>query len=327
MRREENKDYLSKETTTSVNGLFILVVFFSHIQQYHNDLPTPVHSVTAALGQLMVAMFLFYSGYGVGCSIQVKGMEYVHGMPQRRIFQLLVRFIPAVLLYAVIDLACSIPFTGRQFAFSLIGWENLGNSNWYIFVILGLYLVTWIACEFCGRFVEESRRKIVSFLAMCFLSACLFLFLHETKESWWYNTMTAYPFGYFVALTRKKWDSMLEIRSIWAGIALISFLLVLLLRPVSRHASLYLIMTVLYCTLVLCITKKVPVYHPVLYWLGSHLFEIYILMRIPMILLLCVQVAWIQNPLVFTVFSLAATLLLAYLYHKFCEFFASRLAR
>ncbi len=333
MKRAISKEFLSegnapfsKETTTSVNGLFILVVFFSHIQQYI-ELPALIHGVTAALGQLMVAMFLFYSGYGVGCSVQKKGMKYVHGMPRRRILQVFLRFVPAVLLYALLDVVCGIPFTGREFILSLIAWENLGNSNWYIFVILGLYLATWLACEICGRFVKESRREMASFLVMCVLSACLFFFLHETKESWWYNIMTAYPFGYFVALTRKRWERILDVRPVWAGTTLVSFVLVLLLRPVSWHASLYLLMTVLYCTCILCLTKKVPVHHPVLYWLGSHLFEIYILMRIPMILLLRVQVDWVQSPLVFTVFSLAATLLLAYGYHRSYEFLASRLAR
>ena len=57
--------YLSRETTVSVNGLFIIIVFFSHIQSYI-ALPPAVHGVTSGLGQLMVAMFLFYSGYGAG---------------------------------------------------------------------------------------------------------------------------------------------------------------------------------------------------------------------------------------------------------------------
>ncbi len=326
MDKSAGRDCLSRETTMSVNGIFILIVFFSHVQQYIG-LPAPVHSVTAGLGQLMVAMFLFYSGYGVGCSIHGKGMDYIHGMPRRRILMVLCRFVPAVLLYALVDLACGIPFTGRVLFGSLIGWESLGNSNWYIFVILCLYLATWAACEICGRLAAESRRETASFLVMCLLSACLFLFLHETKQSWWYNTMTAYPFGFFVALTRKRWDGILDRKPVWAAATAASFFLVLLLRPESRHASLHLLMTVMYCNLVLCLTKKVPVYHPVLYWLGKHLFEIYILMRIPMILLRQRAVPWTQEPFVFTLISLAATLLLAWLYHSIYEFFASRLAR
>jgi len=45
--------YLSRETTVSVNGLFIIIVFFSHIQSYI-ALPPAVHGVTSGLGQLMV---------------------------------------------------------------------------------------------------------------------------------------------------------------------------------------------------------------------------------------------------------------------------------
>ena len=326
MDNANSRDSLSKAVTTSVNGLFIMIVFFSHVQQYIR-LPAPVHSVTAGLGQLMVAMFLFYSGYGVGSSIHKKGMEYVHGMPRRRILQVLGRFIPAVLLYALVDLACGITFTGRKLLYSLVGWDSLGNSNWDIFVILSLYLATWLACEICGKLVDEGRRETVSFLLLGALSAVLFLFLHKTKESWWYNTLSAYPFGYLAALTREKWERLLDRKSLWAGTSLVLFFLILFLRPVSSHASLHLLMTVLFCALILCLTKKVPVYHPVLYWLGKHLFEIYILMRIPMILLRQMAVTWTQEPLVFTLISLAVTLLLAYLYHRIYEFFASLLAR
>ena len=55
-------DYMSRENTTSVNGLFILLVFLNHIQSYVT-LPEGFHRLTLAFGQLMVATFLFYSGY------------------------------------------------------------------------------------------------------------------------------------------------------------------------------------------------------------------------------------------------------------------------
>lgn len=318
-----SRHYLSKETTTSVNGLFIIVVFFSHVQSYV-ALPDPIHIVTAALGQLMVAMFLFYSGYGVGCSVRKKGMAYVRAMPRKRMGKVLASFIPAVCLYALLDLACGMPITWRGFVLSLVGWENLGNSNWYIFVILCLYLITWLACGITGRCREGRHREVCSFVAICFLTILLFFFLHETRESWWYNTLTAYPLGYFVSLTKEKWDTVLSVRGVCPGLALLSLILVILLRPLSWHASLYLAMTVVYCVLILCLTKKVPVYHPVLYWLGTHLFEIYILMRIPMLLLLAIPAGWLQEPFVFTGISLVVTLFLAALYHSFL---ASRLAR
>ncbi len=315
--------YLSMETTVSVNGLFIIIVFFSHIQSYI-ALPPAVHGVTSGLGQLMVAMFLFYSGYGVGHSVRQKGMPYVHTMPVKRIGKVSAGFIPAVLLYAVLDLACGIPFTAKEFFLSLTAWENLGNSNWYIFVILCLYLITWLACEISGRWMSEKNWETCSFIILCFLGILLFFFLHETKESWWYNTMSAYFLGYFVSFTKDKWDAVFSVRGMWLAAAMLSLAAVIWLRPLSRHASLYLVMTVMYCILILSLTKKVPVYHPVLYWLGSHLFEIYILMRIPMILLLYIPVVWVREPVIYTGISAVVTMVFAWLYH---EFLASRLAR
>ena len=53
---------LNKEQTTCINGIFVLFVFLSHFGQYET---MPWNGVLLAIGQLMVAPFLFYSGYGM----------------------------------------------------------------------------------------------------------------------------------------------------------------------------------------------------------------------------------------------------------------------
>lgn len=302
-------DYLSKENTTSVNGIFILVVFINHVQSYIS-LPEVFHTALLGIGQLMVAMFLFYSGYGVMESIQKKGREYVHGIPVKRVGKVLSEFALAVLFFAFTDVLCGISFTPAQFFLSLVGWESLGNSNWYIFVILCLYLFTWLSFEIAGE-----KRWCALGLVMLF-TILLFGVLHETKDNWWYNTLTAYPFGMFVSITKEKWEKLLNRTAFWIIVLAASFCLTLVLKPVSGHATAHLLMTVSYCIFVLCLTKKVPVYHPVLYWLGTHLFEIYILMRIPMIVMKQLPVPVLHIPGVFVPVSFAVTLLLAFVCHK-----------
>ena len=44
-----NYEYLEKKNTTIINGLFVIIVFFS----------------LGKIGQLMDTPFLFYSGYGI----------------------------------------------------------------------------------------------------------------------------------------------------------------------------------------------------------------------------------------------------------------------
>ena len=56
------KRALNKEQTTCINGIFVLFVFLSHFGQYET---MPWNRLLLAIGQLMVAPFLFYSGYGI----------------------------------------------------------------------------------------------------------------------------------------------------------------------------------------------------------------------------------------------------------------------
>ena len=52
------KRALNKEQTTCINGIFVLFVFLSHFGQYET---MPWNNLLLAIGQLMVAPFLFYS--------------------------------------------------------------------------------------------------------------------------------------------------------------------------------------------------------------------------------------------------------------------------
>ncbi len=72
---------LNKEQTTCINGIFVLFVFLSHFGQYET---MPWNGVLLAIGQLMVAPFLFYSGYGIMEQIKRRGIVYIDSMPRKR---------------------------------------------------------------------------------------------------------------------------------------------------------------------------------------------------------------------------------------------------
>ena len=67
------KRALDKEQTTCINGMFVVLVFLSHFGQYEM---MPWNKPILAIGQLMVAPFLFFSGYGIMEQIKKKGDEY-----------------------------------------------------------------------------------------------------------------------------------------------------------------------------------------------------------------------------------------------------------
>ena len=61
-------NYMSKENTTAINGIFVLLIFLSHAEGYVTSdgiLDTAYLTFKDNMLQLIVVSFLFYSGYGI----------------------------------------------------------------------------------------------------------------------------------------------------------------------------------------------------------------------------------------------------------------------
>ena len=82
------KDYISKESTSAINGLFVLLVFLKHASDQldlnGNVFDKAYFSLGQGMGQLIVTTFLFYSGYGITYSILKKGSSYIRTIPKNR---------------------------------------------------------------------------------------------------------------------------------------------------------------------------------------------------------------------------------------------------
>ena len=94
------KRALDKEQTTCINGIFVVFVFLSHFGQYE---VMPWNGILLAIGQLMVAPFLFYSGYGIMEQIQKRGDRYIDNMPRKRILKLNVHICMELIIYMVMS--------------------------------------------------------------------------------------------------------------------------------------------------------------------------------------------------------------------------------
>ena len=146
-------DYCNKSQSCCIKGFFILVVFSRHVWPYLAEKGYSFSAfgdqifryIDSRLGQLLVVMFLFYSGYGVMESIKKKGVGYVKMMPIRRIFVTLANFDIAVLLFMITDILLGIDYPLSEVILAFSGWKSIGNSNWYIFVILCCYMSTYLA--------------------------------------------------------------------------------------------------------------------------------------------------------------------------------------
>lgn len=309
-----NTDYLSIEKTTSVKGIFILLVFFKHIKDYL-DINSTIDSYAMLpillLGQCIVTMFLFYSGYGVMESIKKKGTSYINSIPKIRILGTLYRFDIALMLFLLVGLLLGKTFSFKQILLSLIGWDSLGNSNWYIFVILILYVFSYIS------FSLFKDNRIKGFIGVLVLSAIYMLavIIFHIRNFFWCDTVLCYSLGMFYSLYKDRIENFLKHSTIYFSSLILFFIasLALIYCVENGFGKIFdLILMLVFTIFVLLLTMKISLNNKILNWFGTHLFEIYILQRIPMMIF--ERIGLNNSIYLFFVLCFGTTILLAWIY-------------
>ncbi len=316
-------DYMSRDRTTSIKGIFAVIIVLSHLLQYvslREAGDVYARSIISNIGQLMVTVFFFYSGYGIVESCK-RNQDYMKCFFRNRFLKTLVHFDLAIILFAVVNLLMGKPNKLSTFLWALTGWKGIGNSNWFIFCTLVLYLLT------IPVFILLRKHRPEAVGAMWILTLGFIVFLRTSgKDSWWYNTLLCYPLGMLWSemheYIEKKfsknilywWGTAAVIASVFAfchiiysrrrnGIPYPGFL-----RNIDPQIF-YLFFACMFCLFVAVTQMRLRTHNPVLHWLGVHSFSIYILQRIPMRVLDHFGLA--ENTGLFIFISFAATLLIA----------------
>lgn len=284
-----NEAYMGRKNTVAINGIFVMLVLFSHYKQYADlggPLDDPYLAIRAHMDQLVVAPFLFYSGYGMMESIRAKGEKYINKIP-RKFLQLLFRFDCAVLLFLLLDIALGIEYPVRHIMLAFTGWTGIGNSNWYIFDILIIYILFWIAFRVTFRLNENIRYIAGACVLLCLTTAFVYVLMRAGKDEWWYNTVLLLPAGVFWSLCRGRVEPFVCRNDISYRLILVTAVAAYItafrmLRDTGVEG--YTIWAFLFMAIVLLVTMKLSICNEILVWIGRHVFSIYILQRIPMIL-------------------------------------------
>ena len=288
------EDYLDRKYTSTINGFFLLLVLFTHSCQYvvctEATMPL-VFFMRSHIAQLVVTTFLFYSGYGIMESIKKKGDKYINSLPRRRILKVWLNLALAVIIYAVIAFFTKNPIvTIKGFIFSLFGWESLGNSNWYMFTILAMYVITYISFKaYYKKYNDEAKTPIIiTFIAAIFL--IIVMMYLKAGQSWWYNTMLCYPCGMLFSYYKEKIEIKTQNNNFSYFTTLIGALLIFLIcymlrdnYSINYNLFWYEIMAASLPLFISIVLMKFRFYNKALSLIGGkYLFSFYIMMRIPM---------------------------------------------
>lgn len=303
-----HEDYMVPKYTTAIKGIFTVLIFYSHIRGYlslsdhwSNSLYSTVFDY---LGQLIVVMFFFYSGFGVWES-QKKKSDYANTFFKRRILKTLLHFDIAILLFIVVQVFLPIHYTTKDYLLCWIGWTSVGNSNWFIFVILGLYLIALLSLFFQKNFGQGG------ILLTAVLSACFWIWLRiiMRQPNWWVDTLAAFPLGMAFSQYKPALDQWLEKKSYHPVLAVLLSAIAFLIAYKLVKIDIYGGVSCLFCSLTALFSSFVKIGNPILDWLGKNAFTIYIIQRLPMIVFS--QLGINQYTALYIVLVLTTTLLLA----------------
>ncbi|MBR4803973.1 MAG: acyltransferase family protein [Bacteroidales bacterium] len=316
-------DFLDKEQANAIKGFFILTVVIGHVLKLLIELGYDVDAramdsaaewIHKDLKQLIVVMFLFYSGYGVMESIKSKGKEYLRSYPRKRLLTTLLNLDVAVVIFVVVSLMVGIAVTPKQFLLALVGWKTVGFSNWYIFVILCCYAITYISFMAFGK-----KRNIAAIIVVLLtIVLAVALWIKKADQHWWYDTVMCYPAGLLYSLYKEKLVAFCH-KYYWlllcGLLALFVFLHLQKFIPPVRDIV-FNLKSIVFALLIVQLTMKVKIGNKLLYWLGFLLFPIYIYHWLPLVAFSkIIGNTWIFDyTYLFVLLCLATTFVIVYFY-------------
>lgn len=308
-KKDFNDKAFNRTHTLCINGIFVVLVFLRHITDYFDvfSIPSPLYNIIdPGLEQLIVTTFLFYSGYGIMESIKNKE-NYINSQLPKRIKRIYLNFLLVVLTYLIVNIFLEIKYDIKTVILSLFAFETIGNSNWYIFVIVFMYLITYI----CFKHLKKIKISLLTST----LSIILFIILLMIfKENYWYNTAICFPLGLWFSYYK---DKILKIITTNNFIYLISLIISILIfytfyKLHYINVLYYFFWDISFLSLIILISLKFEVSSKILLFLGNYTFYIYILQRLAMIILNSFNL----NIYVYIILSFTLTIVLALIYKK-----------
>ena len=140
------------------------------------------------------------------------------------------------------------------------------------------------------------------------------------RSSWCYDTIILFSAGMIFSLSRPFIEKILAKSRLVYPVAAVAVVAAYLFFYKKRSAGIefYSMWAILFMALVVLFTMKVKIGNPVLSFFGSHVFSIYILQRIPMIIFSKLGLAS-ANKYLFVVLCFSATVMLAVIFDKLTD--------
>jgi|GEM_PF-4979556 len=152
MKNDFADEMLSLPQVNMIKGLCALEIVMDHLGAYipDNKLLSPFHTV----GLLAVAMFFFFSGYGVTKS-RLGKPEYLRKFLPNRLSSVLIPLFVTNLFYLALNFLLGTNYTFGESLLKVFDFSGysaaLNGTTWYIYTIAYFYIIFYIGYRFLSE--------------------------------------------------------------------------------------------------------------------------------------------------------------------------------
>ena len=272
------KDFLSKDNFICLKGLFALAVIASHIRSSlvsMND--TVIGQMLTVLGYLSVAMFFFFSGYGIAHQYKCKGELYIKKFPRNRLLDIYLKYLLVILIYFLYNIILSSPMKINRIITSFLFGGTIAINGWYLQAIIVSYVAFYLIVSFVKPklFIPAFCVYLIAYIVLC-----LFLGLGIL----WYQSYLPFFVGIVCANKKEEIYAFLDSKKTFIISFLVSVFLFCVTLFLGNLRILPFVLTVMckmfssvfFVSTILLGTSFLSVRFCITRWLGKISFEIYV---------------------------------------------------
>ena len=307
LRRDNEKDIFSIDSSQSLRGLSAIEITLGHIGIATQSI---FLFPNRKAGILFVGIFFFLSGYGLIYSLKNKE-NYISNFFRKRFFKI---FLPAYTVYMIVLFIklfiLQIPFEKDEIVKYIIGYHFADGANWYIVELIVMYALFQICYKY---FQIHYANYILLTISLLFVLGAFAAGLDNP----WYGSTLCFNIGLFYGEYKEKindffWKNF-WIKNIFCMGIMLAGILGFFLEDKSFWGNVLFrsIASTFWILWLISSLQRINFSSKLCNFLGSFSYEIYLIHPVVILLL-----SGITQPFIFSVLCLAITIMIAWLYHK-----------
>ena len=279
-------DYMGLKYTNSIKGIFVWIIFMQHYRNYYTkNIKYIYHRILNNLGQKMVSLFLFYSGYGIFESFKKKGIEYIKTLPKKALV-LYIKFNLILLIFFLNNIILNNKITLKKYILSMIFISDIGNSNWFAFTIIFFY----IYCFISFRPIKNSNYILIGIVLITIICIIHFHLVYQyfyPNKLYSIDNTFCFLFGFYYSFLKKYIDEIIMENDCfyYSILTLFTSLYYYFNQKINNIYNL-LIVNSIFSLIIVFISMKIRISNEFLLFLNSHSYSIYLLQRVIMIFII-----------------------------------------